>query len=92
MPEIDLEKPGKIVASKALPLRHIGNTLPRPYRFRPAADLAIEIEWAKNRRLTPQTYLSNLGQHEPPMPGPAGWTCIVCASVHDRPPSEENRA
>jgi DNA helicase-2/ATP-dependent DNA helicase PcrA len=61
-------RPGKIVASKALPLRHIGNTLPRPYRFRPAADLATEIEWAKNRRLTPQTYLHHLGQHEPPIP------------------------
>ena len=45
------EPPRKILASKALPLRYIGNTLRRPYRFRPAADLATEIEWAKNRRI-----------------------------------------
>src|SRR5438874_747231 len=46
--------PGRILASKALLLRQIGNGLPRPFRFRPAADLATEVEWAKNRRLTPQ--------------------------------------
>ena len=28
------------------------------YRFRPAADLATEIEWAKNRRITPDDYLA----------------------------------
>src|SRR3954453_3029809 len=60
--------PGRILASKALMLRQIGNTLPRPYRFRPAADLATEVEWAKNRRLTPETYLAGLGDHEPPLP------------------------
>ena len=52
------EPPQRILASKALPLRHIGNTLRRPYRFRPAADLATEIEWAKNRRITPDDYLA----------------------------------
>jgi DNA helicase-2/ATP-dependent DNA helicase PcrA len=62
------EPPRKILASKALPLRYIGNTLRRPYRFRPAADLATEIEWAKNRRITPGDYLSSLGDHEPPIP------------------------
>lgn len=60
--------PGRILATKALLLRRIGNGLPRPYRFRPAGDLATEIEWAKNRRLTPQTYLAGLGDHEPPLP------------------------
>jgi DNA helicase-2/ATP-dependent DNA helicase PcrA len=60
--------PRKILASKALPLRYIGNTLRRPYRFRPAADLATEIEWAKNRRIPPSEYLSSLGDHEPPIP------------------------
>jgi DNA helicase II / ATP-dependent DNA helicase PcrA len=60
--------PGRILASKALPLRHIGNTLPRPYRFRPAGDLATEIEWAKNRRIAPPDYLRSLGDHEPPIP------------------------
>lgn len=60
--------PGRILASKALLLRRIGNGLPRPYRFRPAGDLATEIEWAKNRRLTPATYEDGLGDHEPPLP------------------------
>jgi len=60
--------PQRILASKALPLRHIGNTLPRPYRFRPAGDLATEIEWAKNRRIDPGDYLGALGEHEPPIP------------------------
>ena len=60
--------PGKIFASKALALRQIGNTLPPPYKFRPAGDLATEVEWAKNRRLTPNTYVDGLGSHEPPIP------------------------
>ncbi|MDX6487697.1 MAG: ATP-dependent helicase UvrD/PcrA, partial [Gaiellaceae bacterium] len=51
----------QILASKALLLRQIGNTLPAPYKFRPAGDLATEIEWAKNRRLTPETYQRELG-------------------------------
>ncbi len=62
------EPPKRILASKALPLRHIGNSLPRPYRFRPAADLATEIEWAKNRRIAPDDYQRSLGDHEPPIP------------------------
>jgi DNA helicase II / ATP-dependent DNA helicase PcrA len=62
------EPPKRILASKALPLRHIGNSLRRPYRFRPAADLATEVEWAKNRRIPPDDYLRSLGDHEPPIP------------------------
>ena len=60
--------PGRIVPSKALALRQIGNSLPPPYKFRPAGDLATEVEWAKNRRLTPDTYLESLGLHVPPIP------------------------
>jgi len=60
--------PGRILATKALVLRQIGNRLPPPYKFRPAGDLATEVEWAKNRRLTPQTYIAGLGDHEPPLP------------------------
>lgn len=60
--------PGRILASKAILLRRIGNGLPGAYRFRPAGDLATEIEWAKNRRLTPDTYHDWLGDHEPPIP------------------------
>ncbi len=62
------EPPGQILPSKGVALRQIANTLPKPYRFRPAADLATEIEWARNRRLTPESYLSSLGSHEPPIP------------------------
>jgi DNA helicase-2/ATP-dependent DNA helicase PcrA len=62
------EPPGRILPSKAMVLRQIGNGLPRPYRFRPAVDLATEVEWAKNRRLTPASYLDGLGAHEPPIP------------------------
>jgi DNA helicase-2/ATP-dependent DNA helicase PcrA len=62
------DDPGRIMASKALLLRRIGNSLPGAFRFRPAADLATEIEWAKNRRLTPDTYYDGLGEHEPPIP------------------------
>ena len=58
----------KILSSKVLPLRAIGNSLPMPYKFTAAADLATEVEWAKNRRLTPETYLDGLGEHESPIP------------------------
>jgi ATP-dependent DNA helicase UvrD/PcrA len=59
---------GRILSSKAILLRRIGNTLPGAFRFRPAGDLATEVEWAKNRRLTPATYYDELGDHEPPIP------------------------
>jgi DNA helicase II / ATP-dependent DNA helicase PcrA len=60
--------PGRILPSKVIALRRIGNRLPPPFKFRPAGDLATEIEWAKNRRLTPDTYLAGLGEHEPAIP------------------------
>ncbi len=62
------EPPQHILPSKALILRRIGNTLPPPYKFRPAGDLATEVEWAKNRRLTPDGYLEGLREHESPIP------------------------
>jgi len=62
------ERVGKIVASKAIPLRHLARGLPKAYRFRPVADLATEIEWAKNRRIPPERYRRELGDHEPPIP------------------------
>ena len=48
---------GRILPSKALLLRQIGNRLRAPFKFRPAGDLATEIEWAKNRRIGPERYL-----------------------------------
>src|SRR5207244_4422252 len=62
------DRVGRILASKALLLRQIGNSLPGAYRFRPAGDLATEVEWAKNRRLTPPTYRAALDDHDPPIP------------------------
>ena len=62
------QRPADILPSKAQTLREIANTLAKPYRFRPAADLATEIEWAKNRRIPPEWYLDRLGRHQPPIP------------------------
>ena len=59
---------GEVLASKASILLPIARSLPVPFRYRPLADLATEIEWAKNRRLTPDTYRRSLGDHEPPVP------------------------
>jgi DNA helicase-2/ATP-dependent DNA helicase PcrA len=70
--------PPQIMASKVQALRQIANTLPKPYRFRPAADLATEVEWAKNRRVDAGTYLSSLDGHEPPIPAD------LMASVYKR--------
>ena len=59
---------GRILPSKALLLRQIGNRLRAPYKFRPAGDLASEIEWAKNRRVGPDAYLEAAADREPPIP------------------------
>jgi DNA helicase-2/ATP-dependent DNA helicase PcrA len=59
---------GEVLGSKAPVLLPIARSLPGAFRFRPLADLATEIEWAKNRRLTPATYRRELGDHEPPLP------------------------
>lgn len=72
------EAAGRILASKALTLRQIANSLPRPYRFRPAGDLATEIEWARNRRISPERYPESLGGHAPPIPPD------LMARVYDR--------
>ena len=58
------EAVGRILPSKALALRQIANSLPAPYKFRPAGDLATEIEWAKNRRISPARY----DDRDPPIP------------------------
>jgi DNA helicase-2/ATP-dependent DNA helicase PcrA len=59
---------GDVLPSKALILKQSATSLPRAFRFRPVGDLATEVEWAKNRRLTPESYLDGLGDHEPPIP------------------------
>ncbi len=60
--------PGQILPSKVLMLRHLANSLPRPFRFRPAADLATEIERAKNARVGPQRYEEWAADHALPIP------------------------
>jgi ATP-dependent DNA helicase UvrD/PcrA len=62
------EPPERILASKVLMLRQIANRLPKPYRFRPAADLATAIESAKNRRIGPDRYLDAAAVERPPIP------------------------
>ena len=59
---------GRILPTKALLLRQIANTLPAPFKFRPAGDLATEIEWAKAQRIAAADYRRELGSHEPPIP------------------------
>ena len=62
------DPPEHLMSSKAMLLRQIGNGLPGAYRFRPAGDLATEIEWAKNRRIPPERYREEIAEHEPPLP------------------------
>ncbi len=62
------DPPGNVLPSKVVTLRHIANGLPKPFRFRPAADLATEIERAKNRRIGPAQYRRSLDGHKPPIP------------------------
>jgi DNA helicase-2/ATP-dependent DNA helicase PcrA len=59
---------GGVLPSKAILLMQIARSLPRPFRFRPVGDLATEIEWAKNRRLSPDAYPESLADHRPPLP------------------------
>jgi DNA helicase-2/ATP-dependent DNA helicase PcrA len=58
---------GEVIASKARLVRQIANGLPPPYRFRPVSDLATEIEWARNRRVSPDDYQDLLADHRPPI-------------------------
>ncbi len=62
------DPPGAVLPSKAVALRQLAASLPKPYRFRAVADLATEVEWARNRRISPAAYLDALGDHEPPIP------------------------
>ncbi len=45
-----------VLDSKIPIVGRLARGLPGGYRFTPARDLAEEIEWAKGRRLTPETY------------------------------------
>ena len=62
------DEPLQILSSKVIALRNFSRSLPGAYKFRPAGDLATEVERAKSRRVTPETYLDSLGDHTPPIP------------------------
>ena len=54
-----------VLDSKLRLIAPLARGLPGGYRFTPAKDLADEIEWAKVRRMRPETYAP---EHEPPVP------------------------
>jgi DNA helicase-2/ATP-dependent DNA helicase PcrA len=62
------EAVGSVLNSKAEILVPLARSLPPPHKFTPVADLASEIEWAKNQRITPDRYQRALGEHVPPIP------------------------
>jgi DNA helicase-2/ATP-dependent DNA helicase PcrA len=59
-----------ILDSKAPLISSLANALPPPHRFMPRGELANEIEWAKNRMVSPSGYLAEIERtgHEPPIP------------------------
>ena len=61
---------GRILPTKALALAaRSPNALPAPFRFRPAGDLATEIEWAKAQRHRARGATApRSATHEPPIP------------------------
>jgi DNA helicase-2/ATP-dependent DNA helicase PcrA len=61
-----------VLDHKARLITPLANALPPPHKFLPRRELAGEIEWAKNRMIGPDTYLSALDTegHEPPIPAP----------------------
>jgi len=58
----------EILGAKAQVLYGLIQRLPMPHKFVAVRDIATEIEWAQNRRVTPQRYLEALGPHKPPVP------------------------
>jgi DNA helicase-2/ATP-dependent DNA helicase PcrA len=59
-----------VLDHKAPLISSLANALPPPHKFLPRRELAGEIEWAKNRMVTPEDYLAELERsgHEPPIP------------------------
>lgn len=58
----------QIISSKSQVLFPLAKRLPTPYRFMSVRDLATEIEWAKNRRISQKDYESAIGDRKPPIP------------------------
>jgi len=55
-----------VMADKWRIVSPLARSLPGGYRFTPARDLMDEIEWAKSRRLTPDTYEARAVGRTPP--------------------------
>ena len=55
----------EVLDSKLRIIGPMARSLPGGYKFTPAKDLADEIEWAKVRRMRPDTYVP---EREPPVP------------------------
>ncbi|MCW2949584.1 MAG: UvrD/REP helicase [Thermoleophilia bacterium] len=62
----------ELMPHKIMLLDDIARQLPAPDCFRPRRELAQEIEWAKNRRISPESYLAELDRtgHEQPLRSP----------------------
>jgi DNA helicase-2/ATP-dependent DNA helicase PcrA len=58
----------EVMADKWRVVSTLARALPGGYRFTPSKDLMDEIEWAKSRRLTPQTYEQGSHERQPPIP------------------------
>ena len=70
LPRYEGREVPQIVESKAPLIASLANALPPPHRFMPRRELAGEIEWAKNRMVSPDSYLAELQRmdHQPPIP------------------------
>lgn len=62
----------ELMPHKIMMLEDLVRGLPAPDCFRPRREVAQEIEWAKNRRVTPERYLEELARtgHEQPLRDP----------------------
>lgn len=58
----------EIIAAKAPIISSLVRALPPPHKFTALRDVATEIEWAKNRRIRPESYRDQLSEHRPPIP------------------------
>ncbi|MEO6867911.1 MAG: ATP-dependent DNA helicase UvrD2 [Gaiellales bacterium] len=63
------ERMPELMPHKIPMLEDLARALPMPDCFRPRRELAQEIEWAKNRRISPEQYLDELERtgHEQPL-------------------------
>jgi DNA helicase II / ATP-dependent DNA helicase PcrA len=69
-PEFTGEHLPEILNGKGPLIASLANALPPPHKFLPRRELANEIEWAKNRLVTPDRYVEELDRlgHDPPIP------------------------